>query len=324
MGRTFARAIGGAVALFSATATLTISCAPREEASPRRDPASVVLRLAESMPAEHPSARAVTYLAALVQQRSGGRIRIRVYADGSLGTAEQVLAQLQFGGIAMARVNALDLAETVQSLQKYFVPQGGVGYDEVMATLVSDREPIADACLRERLIPLVFYYPDLRCIYSDERRFSSLADFVGVRIGVGESRVVKEALSALGAEPMDLISADTYKSLRSGYIHAREATLSEFILSDDYPFVRYLTVGRYLAAPDVIIISPEVLNFLSTADRKLIVACAQDTYAYQKTLMDAAHEEWAARMVADHKLVVRTEDTFSPLNDSRTRERYGR
>lgn len=306
MKPTVALAVLGAAVIFFG------SCSPRKTPSPRRDPETVVLRLAESMPADHPSARASAYLAALVQQRSGGRIQIRVYPEGSLGSPEEVLTQLQFGGIAMARVNALVLAEKVPTLQKYLTLNAGRSYDEAMEKLKTDEEAIADFCLRERLIPLVFYYPDLRCIYSDEKMFSSVSDFAGMRIGVEESSVIKNALKALGAVPMDLISADTYKSLRSGYIHAREATLSEFVLSDDYPFIRYLTVGRYLAAPDAVIISPEIFNSLSAADRELIAKCARDTYEYQKNLQEETQKEWTDRMKADRKLVLRTEEEFQP------------
>jgi TRAP-type C4-dicarboxylate transport system substrate-binding protein len=62
------------------------------------------------------------HFAALVHRRSGGKIRIRVYYEGRLGTPEEVIAQIQFGGIAMARVNGLELSETVPRSRMYFVP----------------------------------------------------------------------------------------------------------------------------------------------------------------------------------------------------------
>lgn len=289
---------------------LLLACKPTGTVPISRESGKVVLRLAESMSAEHPSAKAVEYFASLVHRRSDGKIRIRIYYGGRLGTPEQVIAQVQFGGIAMARVNVLELAETVSLLQNFVAPKVYTSSQEVMESIRNDRETIADACLRERLMPLVFYYPDLRCIYSDVFKIRSIPDFQGVRIGVVESRVLKAALTKLRANPVNLISADTYKSLRNGYIQARETTFSEFVLSDDYPFVNHLTLSRYVAAPDLIIMSPEVLNDLSTSERRMISDCAEETYAFQKELMDKFHVQWISRLRSDKKDVFWEDDRF--------------
>lgn len=280
------------------------------DAPPPRDSGAVVLRLAEALPEEHPSARAGARFAELVRERSGGRIGVKVYYGGSLGAGAEVIAQLQFGGIAMGRINALELAETVPDLRPILEPSALMSGEAVMAAIERSAEPIADACLREKLVPLVFYYPDIRCVYSDEIAVRSAAAFRGLRIGVGAGAAVKHALDALGAVPVDLISADTYKSLRTGYIQARESTFSELVLSDDYPFVRHLTLSRYIAAPDVILISPEVLNELSSAERRMIAECARDSYSYQKRLMDAFHIDWISRLAADGKDVFWEDERF--------------
>ena len=299
-----------AFSICSALVLLLVSCGGAKAAEPARDGGTIVLRLAESMPTEHPSAQAGEHFARLVHERSGGRIKIRVYHDGKLGTPEQVIAQVQFGGIAMARVNALELAEAVPALRGFLEPHVYAGAGETMRRLAESREAVADACQRERLTPLVFYHPDVRCVYSDRASFRAVSDFAGVRIGVVESGILKDALEAFGAVPVNLVSADTYKSLRSGYIQARETTFSEFVLSDDYPFVAYVSLSRYLASPDAIVMSPEVLNDLADADRRLIMDCAAESYAFQKELMESFRLAWIPRLGEDRKEVFWEDDRF--------------
>ncbi|GAB1484552.1 TRAP transporter substrate-binding protein [Treponema sp.] len=291
-------------------AFLFFSCKVAEPKKAVRDPGTIVLRLAETMSADHPSSRAGDYFASLVLERSGGRIKIRSYFNGKLGSPDQVIAQVQFGGIAMARVNALELAEAVPALRTIFEPQIYAGGIEAMGKIASAKEAIADACLRERLTPIVFYYPDIRCIYGDGLRFRTIEDFKGIRIGAIQSGILKDALEAFGAVPVNLVSADTYKSLRSGYINARETTFSEFMLSNDYTFASDLSLSRYLASPDLIIMSSEVLNDLADQDRRLISICAQESFGFHKAELQKFQLEWIHRLETDGKTVEWENDRF--------------
>lgn len=262
------------------------------------------------MSEDHPSAQAAERLAALVKERSRGRISIRVYYGGELGTPRQVIDQVQFGGIAMARVSALDLSEVVVSLRGYLYPRRSLDAEALMERLAERREDLAGDCLRERLVPMVFYYPDIRCFYSDTASFRGVADFKGLRVGISDSAVLKEAVGSLGAVPVVQVSADTYKSLRTGYIQARESGFSEFVLNGDYPFASSLAMTRYLASPDVIVMSPEILNGISDAERRMIEDCARETYQYQKDLMDGFHARWITRMREDQKDVFWVDGRF--------------
>lgn len=288
-----------------------VSCADSRRTASRAESGTVVLRLAESMSEEHPSAQAAERLAALVKERSRGRISIRVYYGGALGTPRQVIDQVQFGGIAMARVSALDLAEVVLPLRAYLSPRSFPDAEALMARLSERREDIAGDCLKERLVPMVFYYPDIRCFYSDSATFRGIDDFSKLRVGISDSEVLRNAVAALGAAPVVQASADTYKSLRAGYIQARESSFSELVLNGDYPFTTALAMTRYLASPDVIVMSPEILNGISDAERRMIEDCAQETYQYQKDLMDKFHIRWITRMREDRKDVFWEDAAFA-------------
>ena len=90
---------------------------------------AVILRLAETMPENHPSARAMAYFAEMVSRETQGRVTVKIYYNGSLGTPTEIIEQVKFGGIAMARVNVLELSEEVESIRKSFVPSNFAGGD---------------------------------------------------------------------------------------------------------------------------------------------------------------------------------------------------
>jgi TRAP-type C4-dicarboxylate transport system substrate-binding protein len=267
-----------------------------------RPKSALVLRLAESCPPEHPSARASEEFARLVGERSKGRIQIRVYFEGELGSPSEVLEQVKFGGISAARVNSLDLLERVPSLQYYFTPDVYSSASNLMAWINVYDEKIDADCLMERFIPLVFYYPDIRCFYSDELIMTSLDAFTDKKIGTISSTVVQNTVRSLGAEPVTILSANTYSSLRNGFIDAHETAFSEFILSDEYSFPGNVCLSRYLAAPDVLLVGSEIFTKLPVADRTMLLECAQETLGYQKKLMDSFHVFWFAQTRNTHNL----------------------
>jgi len=281
--------------LVSAVSFFFTGC-PDKPASPgtvdRRG--TVVLRLAETMPAGHPSARASEYFASLVGGQSGGRIRIKVYYGGQLGTPQEILEQVQFGGIALARINSLELTETVPSLQYYFNPLHYEGPDGLMQWASAGWKKITDDCQMERLVPLSLFYPDIRCFYSDGIGLAGRERLAGRKIGTDSSVLMTQAITRLGAVPVDMVSADTYKSLRSGYMEARETGLSEFVISDDYPFINHILLSRHISCPDALVASSRSFTSFSAADRNLLLDCAAQAALYQKELMDTLHASWFA------------------------------
>lgn len=274
---------------------------------PRVSTNPIIFRLAETKPSNHPSTRAAEYFASLVDERSQGRIKIKVYDNEELGTPKEILEQVQFGGIAMAQVNVLDLTEIVHSLQYYFKPQSYESGDSLIQWIQENNETLMDDCQMERILPLVWYYPDIRCFYSDEESFRKVSDLKNMKIKTTPCTIMKNTMETLGCSAVEIITADTYKSLSTGYMDAGETTLSEFIFSDYYNFVNYITLSQYIACPDVMVVSTIAFTMLEKPERELIIQCAKDTYEYQKKLLKQFQETWILQLEKEKQLFIEDE-----------------
>ena len=73
--------------------------------------AELILRYADNQPQDYPTTLAAEYFAQLVEERTQGRILIRVYSNGVLGSENSVFEQVQFGGIDFTRVSVGTLSE---------------------------------------------------------------------------------------------------------------------------------------------------------------------------------------------------------------------
>ncbi len=245
---------------------------------------TVVLRYAESEKKGTYQSDLSNYFANLVKERSEGRITIKVYYGGELGTEEQVLTQLQFGGIALGRVNLLSVSEQIPSFVSTFYPLINTPFYN-MRESIDNFDNFNFAFQNEKLYPLTILTPGLRCIYSDETLENSDTelnknDYSNIKIGIDNSLMYENFLIAQGASPILLGNTATFPSLRNGFIDARESSVSSFLSSDEYPYIKEVVILDNITLPSFILFSIEVLNQLTKDDVDLLTECANSTLEY--------------------------------------------
>ena len=264
--------------IFCIVIILLISC-DKEEESKSIVTDTVVLRYAESEEQGTYQANISDYFANLVKEKSQGKITIKVYHGGELGTEEQVLTQLQFGGIALGRVNILSVTELILSFNSSFYPLINTPFTNII-NYIDKSENFNFAFQNEKLFPLTILPPSTRCIYSDETL--QTVDYSDLRIGIDNSQMYEKFLKQWGASPIMLGSIATFPSLRNGFIDARESSVSAFLNSDEYPYIKEVIILENVSLPSFIIFSNEVLNQLSKRQVELLVECADFTLEYAK------------------------------------------
>ena len=81
-----------------------------------------VLTYAENQPENYPTTLGAKYFAQLVEERTEGRIIIDVVTDARMGTQQQVLDQMSFGGIDFARVSVSSISDELPVLNVLQLP----------------------------------------------------------------------------------------------------------------------------------------------------------------------------------------------------------
>jgi len=88
---------------------------------------TVVLRLGETHVADYPTTKGNYEFARLVEERTGGRIKIEVYHSSQLGQEKAVIEGVQFGAIDFTRVSISPLsafAPAFDALQMPYLYRG--------------------------------------------------------------------------------------------------------------------------------------------------------------------------------------------------------
>lgn len=268
-----------AVLLFS-------SAAHAESAAPVAAP-KVFLRLAETHPADYPTTKGDYELARLVEERSGGRIKIVVYPGSALGQEKAVIEQLQFGGIDMTRVSlsvTSSFAPVLNALQMPYLYRDNTHMWKVLKGDIG-RELLA-GLEGAGLVGLGWFEPGSRNFYNSKRPVRVPADLKGLRIRAQESELMMSLVSAFGAIPTPMPYGEVYAGLQTGAIDGAENNWPSYYSTSHYEVAKYLTLDEHTCVPEIIIGSKVSLGRLSAADRELIRRAAFDAGDYQRA-------EWA-------------------------------
>lgn len=260
---------------------------------------ALLFRYADNQPQDYPTTKAAEYFAQLVEERSGGQIRIRVFADAALGDEIGVFKQMQFGGIDFARASVGTLAGFVPEMAILQLPylfedaehmwrvlDGAIG-GELLAAIES-----AD------VIGLSWFDAGARNIYT-RVPVSTLDDLEGLTIRVQESDLMSRMIRLWGASPVQMPYGEVYSALQTGRIDGAENNWPSYEATGHYEAAPYYLLQAHCRLPEAMLVSRVTLDKLRTLDPdygELLLACARKAALYEREL-------WLERERASEALV---------------------
>jgi tripartite ATP-independent transporter DctP family solute receptor len=244
---------------------------------------AVYFRLAEIHPPDHPTTQADNEFARLVQERTNGRVVIKVYDSQKLGPEMEVLDQIQFGAIDFARVSTGTVAEIspqLNVLQLPYIYRDSYHMWRVLNSEVGDffLESIKD----KKLIGLTWYDAGARNFYNSVREIRNLDDLEGLKVRVMESQLLVDMAKALGTYVIPMSYGEVYSAMQRGVIDAAENNYPSYDTSLHYEVAKYYTVDEHVRIPEILIASQKIQDRIAEADLEIIKACAKESQAFQR------------------------------------------
>ena len=165
----------------------------------------LVLTLAHGLSETHTVHIAMTQFADEVAEKTDGRIQVKIFPNGQLGSENENLEQLQAGVIAMTKVSAPGLATYNDAFNTFGLPYIFNDTDDFYH--VMDSQEMQDFFLStgdDGFVTLTYYTSGARSFYTKDRAIRTPADLKGLKIRVPESQLYLDVWQALGATPVAL------------------------------------------------------------------------------------------------------------------------
>lgn len=247
----------------------------------------LILRYADNQPEDYPTTKAAEYFAQLVEERTQGKICIRLYCNGELGNENQVLEQVQFGGIDMARVSVGTFAESYEEIEVLLLP---FLYDDaehmwrVLDGAVGDEFLIG--ARRADVVGLSWFDAGARSFYTREP-IRGLDDLRGLTIRVQESAFMSRMVELLGARPVQIPYNDVYSALQTAKIDGAENNWPSYAATGHFQAAPYYLQDGHSRLPEMQIMSTVALDKIAEIDEDYVTIvreCARECALYEREL----------------------------------------
>ncbi|MEG0742863.1 MAG: TRAP transporter substrate-binding protein [Clostridia bacterium] len=262
--------------------------------------AETVLKLSEVHAEGYPTALADHEFARLVAEKTEGRVKIDVYAGGTLYAQEtESIEAMQLGDLAFARVSASPVASYVPAINAIQMPYLYKNGEHMWAVLNGEigQKFLADIeASGSGLVGLCYYDAGSRSFYTT-KAINTVADLAGMKIRMQNNEMMVKMVELLGGTAVTGIGPnDVYSSISTKIIDGAENNWPTYQNMGDYEAAPFFTLDAHTRVPEILLASAAVKASIDPADWAIIEACADETQAFEI-------KAWAAKEAESEKIV---------------------
>jgi tripartite ATP-independent transporter DctP family solute receptor len=247
---------------------------------------------------DYPTVAAVKHMSDLLDKKSGGKHKIKVFNKGALGSEKETIDQVKIGALDLTRVNVAPMNAICPLTQ---VPTLPFLFDSISHMRKVLDGPVGDEILKSceafGFVGLAFYDSGARSIYG-KKAVKSPADTKGMKIRVQQSDLWVSLVSAMGANATPMPIGEVYTGLKTGVIDAAENNIPSFDGFKHAEAVKFYSKTEHSMAPEILMMSKVVFDKLPPAEQAMVRAAAKESVAFQRQKWDEQESKSLAAVKA--------------------------
>ena len=247
---------------------------------------------------DYPTVAAVKYMSELLEKKSGGKHKIKVFNKQALGSEKETIDQVKIGALDFTRVNVGPMNGICPLTQ---VPTMPFLFSSIAHMRKSLDGPVGDEILKSceavGFVGLAFYDSGARSIYA-KKAIKTVADAKGLKIRVQQSDLWVALVSAMGANATPMPYGEVYTGLKTGLIDAAENNIPSFDTAKHVEAVKVYSKTEHSMAPEILVMSKVVYDKLPKAEQDMIRAAAKESVAFQRQKWDEQEAKSMANVKA--------------------------
>jgi tripartite ATP-independent transporter DctP family solute receptor len=234
-----------------------------------------------------------------VEQKSNGRIKMKVYPNESLsnGNSPKGLEAVQNGATeisihSMIIYNVLDKKFAAPSLP-WLVPS----YEQADKAMNGEAgKQLMDLIRTKGIEPLAYGESGFRQITNSKHPILTPDNLAGLKIRTPSMEMMVDTYKEFGGDPTVMNFSEVFTSLQQGVIDGQENPLPIILNSKLYEVQKHLTLWNYIYDPLVFGMNKKLFDSLDPETQKLLKETAQEAAKYQIELNRKKNEEVLAQL----------------------------
>eukprot|EP00831_Metopus_contortus_P050706 TRINITY_DN42607_c0_g1_i2.p1 TRINITY_DN42607_c0_g1~~TRINITY_DN42607_c0_g1_i2.p1 ORF type:complete len:324 (+),score=62.53 TRINITY_DN42607_c0_g1_i2:98-1069(+) len=239
--------------------------------------AKMSLKFGHIAPPFHGQSKGIDAFAKYVNEKTGGKITIKTFPFGQLGSERSLAEQVQAG--------TLDIASVTTAVLSNYVPQVAVmdlpfvyPNRKTAYAVIDDKEfqkKIFGFLPNKGFIGIGWTENEFRDLNNTKRDIRTPADVKGLKIRVMNSPVYMDTFKQLGASPVGIPFPELYNALQQGVIDAQENPLYTSILIKATEVAKHVTNTDHILTECVIVVSPDTWDRLTDKQKQIFREAAE-------------------------------------------------
>lgn len=249
-----------------------------------------------TVPDDHPISQGLFKFKEVAEELSGGRFKVEVYDNNTIGASRELVEGVQANEIQMAECSQSVYASFTDELISVGLPflfknrQAGYAFFD---SEVGDQ--IADVIAEQTGVRIVGYFENgIRQLTNSKRPVTSPDDMKGLKIRVMESPLYIEMFTEMGANPSPMAFSELYTALQQGTVDGQDNPWTIVSTNAFYEVQAYATDLSHTFDITCFAINDEFYQSLPDDLREVVDKAAEAAVETNRTLSIELENEYIA------------------------------
>jgi len=223
--------------------------------------------------------------AELVEEKSGGKMKIKVFTASVLGNDNQIIASVRGGTLDFGLHGSPTLVGTAKEYGVLDFPFAIRNEREADLLLDGAQGKALLGKLESKdLIGLGLWEIGFRQLTNSKRPITKWEDLTGLKMRVVASPVFIDYFNSLGANAVPMAIVEVYQALESRAIDGEDNPIGNISSMKFYEVQKYLSIASHVYSTYTLTAGKKTWDKLNADERKLIIDCAEEAKAYERRI----------------------------------------
>ncbi|WP_419775952.1 TRAP transporter substrate-binding protein [Peribacillus frigoritolerans] len=240
----------------------------------------------------HPQGKGMEKFKELVEEKSGGKMKVQNFFDATLGDDQKMTEALQGGLQEVTVPSTSPLVGMIKEFGIYDFPF--VFNNEEEAYTVLDGavgKKLLDKLPEHDLVGLGYWENGFRNLTNSKHPVKTAEDFKGLKLRTMQNEVHLDAFSKLGANPSPMAFSEVFTALETGTVDGQENPLATIQTQKYNEVQEYLSLTNHVYTPFVFLVSKKFWDDLSEQEQEIMSEAAQEAGKYQREVNQKENEK---------------------------------
>ena len=267
----------------------------------------IVIKFSHVVAVNTPKGKGAEQFKKLVEERTGGKVKVEVYPNSSLFKDGEEMEALQLGSVQMLAPSVSKFGPLgAREFEVFDVPYVFDTYEELHKVTEGPVGKMLFKKLESKGITGLAYWDNGFKDMSANKALRKPEDMKGLKMRIQSSKVLTDEMKALGALPQVMAFSEVYQAMQTGVVDGSENPPSNFYTQKMHEVQKYLTLTDHGVIEYAVIVNKKFWDGLPADIRTQLEGAMKDATKFANDIAKKENEEALAAIKASGKTEIIT------------------